>query len=47
MRQEASDAELLEYIRTIWRNRQDRYSDERKEEAATSGTKVEMSYIGG
>ncbi|MBQ6446599.1 GTP 3',8-cyclase MoaA [Cytobacillus oceanisediminis] len=47
MRQGATDTELLEYIRTIWRNRQDRYSDERKEEATTSRTKVEMSYIGG
>jgi cyclic pyranopterin phosphate synthase len=47
MRQGATDTELLEYIQTIWRNRQDRYSDERKEEATTSRKKVEMSYIGG
>jgi len=47
LRQGASDAELLEYIQAIWRNRQDRYSDERTEETAASRQKVEMSYIGG
>jgi len=47
LRQGATDVELLEYIQTIWRNRQDRYSDERTEETAASRKKVEMSYIGG
>ncbi|PKG25508.1 GTP 3',8-cyclase MoaA [Niallia nealsonii] len=47
LRQGASDADLVEYIQTIWWNRQDRYSDERTEETAVSRKKVEMSYIGG
>jgi cyclic pyranopterin phosphate synthase len=42
----ADDAELAELIGSIWRRREDRYSEIRS--ASTAGTaKVEMSYIGG
>lgn len=42
----ASDNELEEAIQAIWQRRTDRYS-ERRTEATTVTTKVEMSYIGG
>ena len=42
----ASDAELAELVRGIWRGRRDRYSELRTGETAAL-PKVEMSYIGG
>ncbi|MFT8319815.1 MAG: GTP 3',8-cyclase MoaA [Bacillus sp. (in: firmicutes)] len=47
LRAEATDKEVIEYIKRIWENRTDRYSDERTEETAASRKKMEMSYIGG
>jgi cyclic pyranopterin phosphate synthase len=42
----ASDEELAALIASVWRRRDDRYSEIRSEE--TAGTaKVEMSHIGG
>ncbi|HEX3455773.1 MAG TPA: GTP 3',8-cyclase MoaA [Gaiellaceae bacterium] len=46
VRSDASDEELDEAIATIWRGRDDRYSELRTAETA-SRQKVEMSYIGG
>jgi GTP 3',8-cyclase len=45
----ASDEELFAYLGRVWRDRHDRYSDERAEILARHETrlKVEMSYIGG
>ena len=50
MREGASDDELLELLRRVWRVRDDRYSELRS--AATpdlesAGPRIEMSYIGG
>ncbi|MGV3489248.1 MAG: GTP 3',8-cyclase MoaA [Tuberibacillus sp.] len=45
MRNGESDEELLERIKTVWGNRRDRYSEERKE--GKPHQKIEMSYIGG
>jgi cyclic pyranopterin phosphate synthase len=49
VRNGASDAELVDYIRGVWKTRADRYSDERAERAARGEVreKIEMSYIGG
>jgi cyclic pyranopterin phosphate synthase len=46
LRAGASDEELAESIRGVWRTRSDRYSDLRTAETAAL-PKVEMSYIGG
>lgn len=46
LRSEKSDDEIRETIATIWRARDDRYSEIRTNETAKS-RKVEMSYIGG
>ncbi|MQA17476.1 MAG: GTP 3',8-cyclase MoaA, partial [Pseudonocardiaceae bacterium] len=46
LRDGASDAELDETLRSIWRVRADRYSELRTSETAAL-PKVEMSYIGG
>ncbi|SDM81135.1 cyclic pyranopterin phosphate synthase [Fictibacillus solisalsi] len=46
LREGATDQELDTLISRIWENRTDRYSDERREGAATR-KKIEMSYIGG
>ncbi len=46
LRSGADDATLLHAISSLWRHRQDRYSEQRSE--ATRGLhKIEMSYIGG
>ncbi len=45
MRNGATDQELVDFIGKIWTNRQDRYSDERRESGRKE--KIEMSYIGG
>jgi len=42
----ASDEEISNVIATLWRNRDDRYSELRSEESAAT-RKVEMSHIGG
>lgn len=47
MRNGATDDELREQLNTIWRNRDDRYSDERTEEGVANRKKIEMSFIGG
>lgn len=47
LRQGASDAELLERIRGVWRARSDRYSELRATAHDQSQKKVEMYYIGG
>jgi len=43
----ATDAELLEQIRGVWRRRADRYSELRASTIARPEHKVEMYYIGG
>ena len=45
LRRGTTDDEMLEMIRSIWRRRDDRYSEIRTE--MTGVTKVEMSHIGG
>ena len=47
LRSGARDEELLSSIRSLWKKRTDRYSEERGEKAATGLTKVEMYSIGG
>jgi cyclic pyranopterin phosphate synthase len=47
MRAGASDAELLELLRTIWSARADRYSEQRPQLLARPKRKLEMSYLGG
>ena len=47
IRSGATDEEIKEAIRGIWNQRQDRYSDERTEQAVKNRKKIEMSYIGG
>jgi len=42
----ASDDELADVIATLWRNRNDRYSEQRSHDSAAAH-KVEMSHIGG
>jgi GTP 3',8-cyclase len=46
LRDEASDAQLADMIRSIWTARTDRYS-ERRSPKSSGESKVEMSYIGG
>jgi cyclic pyranopterin phosphate synthase len=46
LRAGASDAELLEQVRNVWRKRGDRYSELRASAKAIEH-KVEMYYIGG
>lgn len=46
LRAGASDAELTQFLTTIWRRRDDRYS-ERRGALGTDGRKVEMFHIGG
>ncbi len=46
MRDGLTDKELAETIETIWRNREDRYSEIRSEQT-TVPDRIEMSYIGG
>jgi GTP 3',8-cyclase len=46
VRRDASEEELLDAIRAIWRGRDDRYSEIRSEQTAGL-PKVEMSHIGG
>ncbi|TMW72071.1 GTP 3',8-cyclase MoaA [Alteribacter natronophilus] len=44
------DRELYDMLADVWKNRHDRYSDERTEETVKerkNGRKIEMSYIGG
>ncbi|WP_245415739.1 GTP 3',8-cyclase MoaA [Alteribacter populi] len=50
VRSQMEDAELFDYLISLWKDRDDRYSDERTEEtvkAKQNGPKIEMSYIGG
>lgn len=49
LRSGASDEELLSIIHQTWKNRTDRYSEERTaaSQAARQRQKIEMSYIGG
>ena len=47
MRQGADDHTLHTFIKNIWEQRKDRYSDERTEETVIQQKKIEMSYIGG
>jgi GTP 3',8-cyclase len=46
LRAGASDAELLELVRTLWQGRSDRYSEQRAQ-LVMPKRKLEMSYIGG
>ncbi len=46
LRAGASDAELRDVLTGVWRQRDDRYSEQRGEQTAAQN-KVEMSYIGG
>ncbi|CQR46562.1 Cyclic pyranopterin monophosphate synthase [Paraliobacillus sp. PM-2] len=47
LRSNLDDQAILESIVPTWKNRKDRYSDERTEETAKNRKKIEMSYIGG
>ncbi|MFC4075306.1 GTP 3',8-cyclase MoaA [Salinithrix halophila] len=48
LREAETDEQLANHIRNIWRDRQDRYSEERLADTPTAPRKkVEMSYIGG
>ncbi len=50
LRSEASDDNLSSALSHIWRDRSDRYSEQRasmQSDESTSGRRVEMSYIGG
>ena len=47
VRSEISDAELDEKLRTLWRVRDDRYSELRSQSTPLDLPKVEMSHIGG
>ena len=49
LRAGASDAELLELLRGAWREREDRYSEQRQALRAQEHPlrKIEMHYIGG
>ncbi|HLS67312.1 MAG TPA: GTP 3',8-cyclase MoaA [Pseudogracilibacillus sp.] len=47
LRSNKRDEQLLDYIKSVWTKRADRYSDERTEATATSKRKIDMSYIGG
>ncbi|MED3962400.1 GTP 3',8-cyclase MoaA [Niallia taxi] len=47
IRNGVTDQEVLDYIKGVWQNRADRYSDLRTEETNRSKSKIEMSYIGG
>ena len=50
LREGASDDELLDILRSIWRVRDDRYSELRSAatpDVASLGPRIEMSYIGG
>jgi len=49
LRSGASDAELTDLLRTVWRNREDRYSEQRQALRAQEQPlrKIEMHYIGG
>ncbi|MED1862328.1 GTP 3',8-cyclase MoaA [Fictibacillus nanhaiensis] len=47
VRDGATDEDLYNRIVQIWRDRTDRYSDERKEQRMSERKKIEMSYIGG
>ena len=45
--QTPSDSELIQVVADIWKNRTDRYSEQRAELRKQGVRKVEMSYIGG
>ena len=47
VRSELSNAELDEKLRTLWRVRDDRYSELRSQRTPLDPPKVEMSHIGG
>ncbi|RYM06548.1 GTP 3',8-cyclase MoaA [Sporolactobacillus sp. THM7-7] len=49
LRSGATDCELLEIIESVWKNRSDRYSEERQAllKKVHERKKIEMSYIGG
>ena len=49
IREGASDAVLARFVREIWSNRIDRYSELRSDASLTrdSAARIEMSYIGG
>ncbi|WP_430389932.1 GTP 3',8-cyclase MoaA [Dyella sp. 20L07] len=43
----SSDAALMETLRSVWLNRNDRYSEEREDAHNSTSRKIEMHYIGG
>lgn len=47
LREGQSDAQITDYLRSLWSKRDDRYSELRTSGTAGAGQKVEMSYIGG
>jgi GTP 3',8-cyclase len=47
IRNGATEEEVFGRVLETWRNRTDRYSDERREKDASERKKIEMSYIGG
>ncbi|ALA43204.1 molybdenum cofactor biosynthesis protein A [Paenibacillus peoriae] len=47
LRSEQSDDEIRAYIERVWRERTDRYSEERLNHTQQATSKIEMSHIGG
>jgi cyclic pyranopterin phosphate synthase len=47
IRSVATDSEIKARVTEIWRDRTDKYSEERTEETVKNRRKIEMSYIGG
>jgi len=47
LRSQADDDQLLDFLRQIWQQRGDRYSELRQQQVHNHGKKIEMSYIGG
>ena len=47
LRAGASDAEMLETIRSCWERRDDRYSELRGRAGQPSSARVEMNHVGG
>ena len=46
LRGDASDEKIVDTVASLWRNRDDRYSELRSEQTQQT-SRVEMSYIGG
>ncbi|WP_270181545.1 GTP 3',8-cyclase MoaA [Alkalihalobacillus sp. CinArs1] len=47
LRNGATDSQMADLLHSVWKGRDDRYSDERTEEGVEKREKIEMSFIGG